>query len=268
MDDLDKVAERVCAAMHDLRVEPSLSAGDTARAARAIGARLRTRRRTAVLGATACVVAVVAIGGTALLRPPSAPLPDTAAVLPADQPQCPATLPTGNRPGGLLDGTSLTPTLATVCDYSPTTSHLRREDGQIRPVDLPGFLAFVRVLKAGLSDECHDTTVIEATSIQFLLPDKTIRALTAVSTARCVTLSDGSSRKTVPVTGISLDWAHVIDPALPFPPEPMVPNSGPVYTTPSGPPATARTARSSPLQTRSTVEIPTSQAAASGPPTK
>ncbi len=252
MNDLDRVADRVSSALRDLRVAPPKSAQDTSRAARAIGARLRTRRRRFVVGTTACVVAVAAVGvTTAGLLTHGRQSPNTAAVLPADQPVCPAELPTGDRPGGLLTGTSPTPTLATGCEYDPETKQLRNLIGQFRPVDIPDFLTFVRGLPDVPASECAGGAPVAAASIQFLLPDKTARSLTVVSSARCVTLSDGSIDTVVPIASLggsgAVPWAQIIDPALPTPPVTASPdtNDEPVYITP-----TAETSMPSGSQTR------------------
>lgn len=237
MNDLGKVVDRVTSAMHDLRIIPPKLPQDTSLAARAIGARLRSRRRRLVVGTAVGVLmlTVTGIGVTAsgLLSASSIGQPDKAAYLPRDQPQCPGKLPTSTSTGRLLIGTTPRPVLATTCDYDPKTHHLRRLTGQIRPVDLPDFLTFVRNFRAAQATNCSGGSAVAAISIQILLEDKTARSLTFLSSARCITLFNGGIDTVVPITSLSGSWSQVIDPALPIAAESTAPNNEPLVITPT-----------------------------------
>lgn len=199
--------------------------------------------------AAACLITGVAVGGVALARTSGPPPSSIADVLPADQPACPAAFPTQPTPGGVLTDSSLKPALATACDYDPTTKQLLPVIGQFRPVDISDFLAFIRSLKTTPPADCPDGATLAATSIQFLLQDKTVSSLTAVASAQCATISDGEREVTVSVASLSAPggWGRAIDSALPFPPEPAAPSDAPAYTTPTAAPP--ESTMSTPLET-------------------
>lgn len=168
------------------------------------------------------------------------------AYLPSDQPACPAVMPTGSRTGGLLAGTAPRATLGTVCQYNTTTRHLKDPgESQIRPVDLPDFLSFIRHLNAAPSatSACGTTGSTVAVSVQLLGTDGTVRSMTTVSFAHCVAVSDGSTTLAIPLTALSDSWGQMIDPALPASQHVLPPDGGATFATPpptlTGPSSTA-----------------------------
>ncbi len=254
MNDLRGLADQVSSVLRDLHVEPTKSPEDTSRDARALGARLRSKRRRGAIS-VAGVFAVAAATATLTTSGVFSPVrtdqirnaPNALATLPANQPTCPPSLPSGARPGGLLTGTSARPTLATVCDFDPQTGQLQGDGGQIRPFDIIDFLTFVRSLKPINAANCG--TGVAAASIQLMLEDNTARALTFRSTSLCMTVSDGVTSMTASVASLSGPWSNVVDPALPFPSSSgraNQPTGDDAYVTPSPSQPTAADAYSTP----------------------
>lgn len=237
MNDTDAFTHRVTDALRDTQhLAPPNDARATATAAREIGGQLRTRRRRLVLsgGVAACVIAAAAVGVTAAVRNPAAPMTDTAAVLPANQPDCPNVLPARTPADGVIDGSGPTVVLGTVCQFDPTTERLPIETGQVRPVDLPDFMSFIRGLRQERTTHCQDGPAIAVISIELRLADDTLRSLTVRSTKQCATISDGDVRRVVAIKNLTGAWASVIDPAIPLPAPSSEDATGtPTYTTPA-----------------------------------
>lgn len=232
MDDLQDVADRTSSVLHQLHVQANQSPELASREARALALRIRAGRRRAIAGtgsAAAVVGVVIAAGVSFIGHSADAPHTNTPEVLPRDQPACPAVVPSQPGSGGVLDVTHPSPALATLCIYDPRTQRLDYRSGTFHPLDIPGFLGYVRSLPVVDAGRCSATaTAVAAASVQILFADHTEASLVFRSTDECVAISDGAATKTVRVAALAGQWRNVIDPVLSLgnPPPPSVGPSG------------------------------------------
>lgn len=181
-----------------------------AQQARAEARQLRRMRVATVIGAVFCTVAVLV--AVLLVRGhPNKPV-SRPAVLPADQPRC-AAAPPSQSAVPALDHSAPIPELATVCGYDVSDRHLANELGQIRPGDIPAFIAYVRGF-AKHHESCPRTAEsapVSLITVEMLFPAGATGTLTAASDSDCTSLTDGAT--TVRVLNGTLadsDWGAVL----------------------------------------------------------
>lgn len=233
---IPRLEDAVRAELHRSAGAAPTSVRPFAQQARAEARQLRRMRVATVIGAVFCTIAVLV--AVLLVRGhPNEPL-SRPAVLPADQPRCAVAAPSQSAVPA-LDRSAPIPELATVCGYDVSDHRLTNELGQIRPEDIPAFIAYVRGL-ANRQGPCPRTAAsapVSLIAVEMLFPGGATGTLTADSNSDCTSLTDGAT--TVRVLNGTLadsDWGALLTSTAQDASPTTSPNGTVVIpTTPAGP---------------------------------